>query len=167
MEFWLVYTFINKWHNHRQDFFSGKLISSSALHKVSVGPLVMFELPIPFAPCMSCLRAHVDRSLLIMRAATVRCVWRILQLMCVCAEYLQWSLAGRSTRAISCAHQVYAQRSLGAKVAVIKTLGADSPAEGVDVNIANNLTSNHKQKLMNVHLLSMKSIRCRLNLYIK
>ena len=34
-------------------------------------------------------------------AAIARRVWRILQLMCVCAEYLQQSLAGRSTRALS------------------------------------------------------------------
>ena len=63
----------------------------------------------------------------------------ILQLMRLHAEYLLQSLDGRSTctRVFSTstyAHIVYAQPSLDAKVAIIKTLDAMTPLEGYDVH---------------------------------
>ena len=64
------------------------------------------------------------------------CICHILQLVYVRVDYLQQSLAGRSARAcstITYAHKVYAQRSLDAKVAIIKTLNVNSPLEGDDV----------------------------------
>ena len=80
-------------------------------------------------------------------AAIVRRVWRILQLMCVCVEYLQRSLAGRSTRAcsaityaytpIKCTHNAHATPWW----LCIKTLDANSPLEGYHVRWADTWAS--------------------------